>query len=247
VNKKKGIFMIHGMWATASFWDNYRDYFQSEGYDTRAVTLLYHAKPPYPGGLQHVSLTDYVDQCAREIQKMDDKPVVIGHSMGGIIAQKMAEMGLADRLVLLAPAIAQGKFVLPRSVFHMFSHNMLDILLKRPFRISFKKATERVLNALPPDEQEREYSEFVYESGKAAIGVIMGEIGVDAANVDCPVLVIVGLADRARSPQVSKKVADKYSARYLEYPGFCHHMVSQQGWERIAADIVTWIRSDEPI
>jgi len=53
------IFMIHGMWETALLWNSYRDFFESEGYNTRAITLLYHGNSK--DGLRNIGIMDYVE------------------------------------------------------------------------------------------------------------------------------------------------------------------------------------------
>jgi len=65
---------------------------------------------------------------------------------------------------------------------------------------------------------------------------------VDESKVTCPVLLVVGGQDRATPPKVVRKVAAKYNALYVEYPGHCHgSLVKGLGWEKIAEDISRWI------
>jgi len=123
------IFMIHGMGRTTSLWDNYVGFFESQGYDTKAITLLYHGNSK--DKLKDIGVMDYVEQAKTEIEKLSDKPIIIGCSMGGLIAQQLAEMGLASKLVLIAPSVPKGISVMAPSVLITFSANICDVVLKK--------------------------------------------------------------------------------------------------------------------
>lgn len=234
------IFMIHGMWVTSSFWDNYSSFFKGKGYDTKAITLLYHGNSK--GGLKDVGIMDYIEQAKREIEKSDGKPVIIGHSMGSLIAQKLAEMGLAQKLVLIAPSAPKGISVITLSVLMAFSANICDISFKKPFLIPFRNAAYGLMNTMSHQEQTEAYRDFVYESGLAAYEIARGQIDVCDTKIACPVLVIAGGQDRATPPKVVRKVASKYNALYMEYPEHCHvSLVKGLGWGKVVEDISDWM------
>lgn len=234
------IFMIHGMGRTASLWGNYVGFFESQGYDAKAITLLYHGNSK--DKLKDTGVMGYVEQAKARIQNLDGKPVIIGHSMGALIAQKLAEMGLASKLVLIAPSAPKGISVMTPSVLITFSANICHILSKKPFLIPFRNAAYGLMNTMSHDEQVESYQCFVYESGLAAYEIMRGETHVDESKVTCPVLVVVGRQDRATPTKVVRKVAAKYNALYVEYPGHCHgSVVKGLGWEKIAEDISRWI------
>jgi len=238
------IFMIHGMWATATFWDNYRDFFIDKGYSTKAMTLLHHGESPET--LKGIRVMDYIEQAGAEIEKLDSKPIIVGHSMGGLIAQKLAETGLAEKLVLLAPSAPRGISVLTLSVAITFSANISNVFLKRPFLIPFRNASYGLMNTMSKSEQIKAYQDFVCESGLAAYEIARGEIDVDESKVTCPALVIVGKQDRATPPKAVKRVASKYNALYVEYPKYCHHSLTVgSGWQKVAQGILNWLEGEE--
>ncbi|MEA3253462.1 MAG: alpha/beta hydrolase [Chloroflexota bacterium] len=235
----KTIFLIHGMWGSSTFWGRYCRVFNSKGYNTKAITLAYHDKSACLKGLRQVRLADYIEQARKEIQQLKERPIIVGHSMGGLIAQKLAEMGLAEKLVLLAPVAPRGLPVVTRSGLWTFSASVLDIaLLKRPFILSFRKAAYGLLNTIPVREQVVIYRSFVYESGLAFNEIVRGKVVVDAARVGCPVLVVVGAEDRVTPPKVVRKVAARYSATYREYPDCCHYLGAEY---EIACGVLAWI------
>ncbi len=151
------IFMIHGMWGGGWYWDKFQGYFEERGYRCIAPYLRHHnIKPddPVPSGLGKTSLTDFARDLEEEIRTLDDKPIIMGHSMGGLIAQILASRGLAKEAVLLTPAPPAGIFALTWSVLVSFQ----EVLLRwgfwnRPHKLSYKKAVYAMMEKLPEEER----------------------------------------------------------------------------------------------
>ena len=251
----KTIFMIHGMWGGPWLWQNYIDFFENKGYRCRAATLPYHdvnPQDPPPPELGNVSILDYAAALQNEIEKMEEKPVIIGHSMGGLLGQILAGRQLAQKLVLLAPAAPAGILSLKSSVIKSFFPALLRPgFWKQTFRIPFDKAVYSMLHLLPEEEQREAYAHFVYESGRA-----IAEIGfwpldkhraaaVTAEQVKCPVLVLAGTLDRITPVSVIKKVAQRYAPRstYKEFPDHAHWLPGEPEWKEVAATALEWIEN----
>ena len=118
------IMMIHGMWGGGWYWEDYVRFFGEKGYECTAPYLRHHdiqagTKPPK--GLGSMSLLDYVADLENEIIELQDKPILIGHSMGGLLAQMLAERDLAKATVLLTPAPPAGINALKWSVLRSFA------------------------------------------------------------------------------------------------------------------------------
>jgi pimeloyl-ACP methyl ester carboxylesterase len=103
--------MINGMFCSAWHWSNYEDFFMTKGYECIVPTLRYHntdpKEPPNPK-LGTTSLLDYAEDLENLILHLDEKPILMGHSMGGLFAQIWGSRGLAKALVLLTPAPPSG-------------------------------------------------------------------------------------------------------------------------------------------
>ena len=100
---KTPVLLIHGMFAGAWMWDNYQSLFARHGYETHAINLRgHHGSRPVPD-IGKVSVHDYVADC-KEVARTLRNPIVIGHSMGGLLAQKLAEAGNVRALVLIGSA-----------------------------------------------------------------------------------------------------------------------------------------------
>ena len=249
------IVMIHGMWGNNWYWQNYREYFESKGYRCVAPILRYHdvaPSAPPPPGLGTTSLLDYAADLEQEIKGLDSRPVIMGHSMGGLLAQILASRGLAEKLVLLTPASPRGILAMKPSVLKSFSGIIFEhfpVVWNKPIKQSFKLAVYSVLHLLPEDEQREAYDRYIYESGRAAC-----EIGfwlfdrrkasfVDHSKVTCPVLVIAGSEDRITPASVVKKVADKYLpfSEYKVFDRHAHWIIAEPGWRDVAAYVHDWL------
>jgi pimeloyl-ACP methyl ester carboxylesterase len=105
------IVMIHGMWGGAWCFDNFKHFFEEKGYQCFTPILRHHNVDPkdIPNpGLGRTSLLDYAQDLEEYIHKLDDKPIIIGHSMGGLLAQILGSRELGKAIVLLTPAPPSG-------------------------------------------------------------------------------------------------------------------------------------------
>jgi pimeloyl-ACP methyl ester carboxylesterase len=249
----KQILMIHGMWAGPWYWENYKTFLERRGYVCEAVTLRHHDpapdEPPREG-LGNTSLLDYVDDLESRIRTMDDKPIVMGHSMGGFLAQALAAKDLCSCAICLTPAAPSGIMALKPSVIKTF----LPIMTKwgfwrKPTKLSFERAVYSCLHLLPPNQQRQVYDKMIYESGRAAFELgfwlfdTRGASRVDESKVRAPVLIIGGAQDRITPVSVVRKVAEKYGDRatYKEFRNHAHWVVEEPGWEDIADYVARWL------
>jgi pimeloyl-ACP methyl ester carboxylesterase len=247
------ILMIHGMWGAGWNWDNYKRVFEAKGYTCISPTLRYHDMNPKAlpdHRLGTTSLLDYAQDLEREIQKLADKPVLMGHSMGGLLAQILGSRGLARALVLLTPASPAGILALTPSVIRSFSSVLLKWgFWRTPNRLPFEAATYAMYHLVPTEEQRSIYDRLVYESGRAAweIGFWVLDPGrasrVDESKVPCPVLAVAGLEDRITPASTVRKIAAKYRsvATYQEFANHAHWVLGEPGWQEVAESAARWL------
>jgi pimeloyl-ACP methyl ester carboxylesterase len=201
-------------------------------------------------GLGTTSLKDYAWDLEEYIRNLDQTPFLIGHSMGGLLAQILGARGLAKGLVLLTPASPSGINALKYSVIKSF----WSVLTKwgfwrKPNRLPFEAAVYSMLHLLPAEDQKAVYDRFVYESGRAAAEIgfwlmdFKGGSKVDQSNIACPVLVIAGAEDRLTPASVVRKVANKYKAvsTCKEFENQAHWVVGEPGWEEIVEFAADWL------
>jgi non-heme chloroperoxidase len=251
----KTIYMIHGMWGSAWCWDNYRRVFEGAGYRCIATTLPYHdidpSDKPDPR-LGTTSLLDYVAALQQEILQLGEKPIIIGHSMGGLLAQLLAERGLTKTLILLSPTAPAGLMGLsPTLLRSSWSIQSKWGFWKNPMRLSFAEAAYSILHRLPQKEQRALYAKYVYESGRAGCEIFYWFLDphhasrVDEKKITCPVLMLSGGQDRATPARVVRRIAKKYHqvASYKEFQSMGHWILGEPGWEEVAEYIVDWLKT----
>jgi len=252
----KTLFMIHGMWGQGAHWSKWRAYFEARGWHCLTPTLRYHdsapGAPPHPA-LGTTSLRDYVTDLERGIRALEEPPVVIGHSLGGLLAQLLAARGLGRRTVLLHSAAPAGVLVLSGSVIRSFASCLTRWgFWRKPHLATFNELVFSTLHQLPPEEQWAVYRTFVPESGRVIFESGLSLLDrsraseVDAAKVTTPMLVVTGSADRIVPPSVVRKVAEKYRAvaDFREFPGQAHWVLGQPGWEQVAESVLEWIERE---
>lgn len=252
----KTIVMIHGMWGSGEIWAGYKTYFENLGYNVITPTLRWHdAKylnaPPKELGT--TSLLDYAADLEKQIRALKEKPIIIGHSMGGLLAQILASRGLAESAVLLTPAPPAGVFAFRLSSTRTFlSVPTVPFFWRNPMKPTFNEAKYGIFNMLTPEQQVEEYRKFVFESGHVALETAFSQLdrkkasSVDAASVRCPMLVVACAHDRIVPVSVAKQVAKKYKkdtvVTFKVFKTFGHAIQQQKGWEEIPAYLDEWIK-----
>ena len=247
------IVMIHGMWGGSWCWENYRTFFEQRGVRCHTPELRHHDVSPLDpptADLGRVSLRDYADDLETYLRNMNETPVIMGHSMGGLLAQMLGARGWGKGLVLLTPASPAGINALTYSVVRSFWSILTRWgFWRTPHRIAYNAAVYAMMNCLSLAQRRRAYARLVFESGRAA-----GEIGfwpldmrsaarVNADRVTCPVLVVGAAEDRITPVAVTRKIARKYAhvSTYREVAGHAHWVIGEDGWEDIAESVHQWL------
>ena len=244
--------LIHGMWGTSDVWRNWRPYLESRDWKTVAPTLRHHEAPPQtpPPGLGATSLHDYVADLEATILALPEKPVVIGHSMGGLLALLLCAKGLARAGVLLTPAP-------PSSVVALRPSNLLAFARiqarwgwwRKPHRATLSEALAYTFNTTPPAEGTAIHETFVHESGRALLEIGLPWLDrtkaatVDPRRVTVPLLFVGTEKDKLVPPGVVRRAAQQFAhvSEYVEYENQGHWVPGQPGWERIAGQAETWL------
>jgi pimeloyl-ACP methyl ester carboxylesterase len=252
------VMMIHGMWGTSHVWRHWRGHFEARGWRVLTPTLRHHDAPPLdpPAALGTASLLDYAADLAAEISRLPTRPAIVGHSMGGLLAQMLAARDLCPAAVLLCPAPPAGIFALHPSVVRAFLRIQLRWgWWKRPHRATWDEALFGSFNTCTDLAACRDaYAHFVHESGRVLVEIgtpfldRRGAATVDAAKVACPLLVIGAAQDRLTPPDVVRTVARRYAAvaEYREFAGQGHWVVGQLGWAEVASCAADWLERHMP-
>ena len=251
---KPPMLFIPGYFASAWVFESYLTFFAERGYAGFAINLRGRDGSPLPSGtmLGRVSLNDYIDdarQAAKWLIEQFQRPIVVGHSMGGLIAQKLGEEGLARALVLLSPAPPRGISVMTGRLLRRQLRYLPALLRSRRVTPRLADMKELVLNRLPEEEQEATFARFVSDSGRAGRDLNFGRVAVDAERVrdqGCPVLVVTSDDDRFIPPRIAQRIAQRYRAPVYMARGHGHLMLHEPGWSEPATFIAGWLERETP-
>ncbi len=245
------VVMIHGAFCGGWAFDDFRKPFEAKGYRVTTPTLRFHdsGREP-PAALGKTSLIDYASDLEKLIKTLPETPILVGHSMGGLLAQMLAARGLARACVLLAPSAPWG--VLPSTLFEVASAQTLLLtgdFFSGPIAPNSRVARANALDKLDKEERRAIYARFVPESGLATFEVMQWALDmrrashVRARDVTCPVLCLVGSDDRINPPSTVSRIAARYQGRALfeQFDGFSHWLIGEEGWEKIAARALGWL------
>jgi non-heme chloroperoxidase len=248
--KKPPVVMIHGAFAGPWSWDGFAAKFRAAGYKVHAPCLRHHDGQKPPSGLGQTSLADYAGDLETLLEELDAPPILVGHSMGGLLAQMLAARCETRALVLLAPSAPWG--VPPTTLFEIASAQAM--LLNVGFWNSILKPDEHIagrhsVDRLSGDERDAVLARFVPESGRAVFEIMHWGMDmrrsseVDVRAVTCPLLFIAGGEDRLNPPATVERIAALYGDRalYEKIPGMSHWLVGEPGWDKIATRALAWL------
>lgn len=235
------VLFVHGYFVDATLWTKWLDFFAARGVPAFAVNLRGRAGSRPGTDLGRASVEDFVEDAsavAREI----GAAAVVGHSMGGLIAQRLAARGEVHTAVLLTPAPPRGITVLsPRLAIAQLKY-MPSVLLSRPVNPGREDLRALVFNRVPADDQQRLLAKMIPDSGRAGRDMSITGVPVDATKVKCPMLVVSAEDDHFIPPHIVERVAKRYGATLEVARQHGHMLIEEPGWEQLAARVDEWIR-----
>lgn len=244
---------IHGLWLLPSSWAKWESYFDERGFSTLAPDWpddpeSVEGARAHPETFAGKSVGMITDHFAEVVAGLDRAPILIGHSFGGLIAQKLAGRGLARATVAIDPAPFRGVLPLPLSALkaafpvlrNPANRKRQVMLTEAQFRFAFA-------NAVSAEESARLYADYaVPGSGiplfqAATANLNPGtEARVDTRNPDRgPLLVISGERDNTvpwaiANASYKRQRRNPGSTRITEIPGRGHSLVIDSGWSGVA-------------
>jgi non-heme chloroperoxidase len=255
------VVFVHGLWLHADSWGPWVDLFSQRGYAASA--------PGWPGDAASVEETrknaeqvaghgiqDVVDHYVETIAMLDATPIVVGHSFGGLIAQRLLGEGHAAAGVAIDPAPIKGIVYLPPSALRVASvalrspgnRNKAVSLSREQFRYGFG-------NTLAEEESDELYEKWTIPSpGKPLFEAAFANFSPGSpAKVQThdsdrgPLLVTAGGQDHTVPAAVSKATRKRYHKSSAvtdlrEFPDRGHSLTVDHGWREIAESVLAWLK-----
>ncbi len=228
------LFCIHGYWSTPATFARLKARFEADGYSVTAPALPWHDRDPSLAPAPEIAtltVEDYAKFLVAEIEKLPAPPVIIGHSMGGMLAQIVAARVPHAGLVLLSTAATAATLVPSTATLRTMGGLMTKWgWWKAPTQIGPDAAMWGIYNGVPDDIARAEYAAHVWDSGRVLAEMTLpsvsatGATKVDYRRLDKPALVIVGTEDRITVPGISRATARKLTGTvdYHEIAGSGH-------------------------
>lgn len=243
--------MIHGAFCGPWSLEGLGQKFEEVGHAVVSPCLRFHDGGKPPSALGTTSLLDYVADLEEDIAALKAPPILVGHSMGGLLAQMLAARMDVAALVLLAPSAPWG--VAPTTLFEIGAAQALHLnpgYWAKVLEPNRDVALAHSLDKLPRSMRDDVFERFVPESGRATFEILNWGLDmtraseVDTDAVDCPLLFLTGSDDRINPPTTVARIAALYGnqSSHVVFDGMGHWLIGEPGWERLAERALGWLK-----
>lgn len=256
------VVFIHGLWLHAASWKNWLELFYDAGYEPLA--------PPWPGipptveetrahpeGMIGDGVAEVADHYAAIIRRLPARPIVIGHSFGGLIALHLLGRGLASSAIAIDAAPVRGLFRASLSSLRA-SFPVLRNPANRRRAVALSPGAFRwsFANAVSETESTELYRRWVIPAPgrplwEAALANLAprSPTSVDLGDPDrAPLLLMAGEKDRVVPPAVTRAMLRRFRrapalTEIKEMPGRGHSLIIDSGWREVAIMALGWLQS----
>ena len=238
------LLFVHGAWHGVWCWKPLMDYLAKKGFTGYAFDLPGHGTRKSEG-VVGLGIMDYVSEVESAIGELAlVKPILIGHSMGGLIVQKFLEQNEALASVIIAPCPAMGgSFWLPIKYFLCQPIAATTATLGRKTAIRNKKMCERLFfNDIPPEKLEAHFEKLCLESSRAVRQMVIPFLKLKAAKItSAPVAVAAAGRDYFFEFKRLQDWAEKYGYDFLPFPEAAHNLLSEPEKFEFGKTIYKWL------
>ena len=259
-DQRPPVVFIHGLWIHATSWQPWVELFDQTGYQSHApgwpgVRPSVAEAREFPDEIADQGIDDVVDHYLTYFETLPSKPILVGHSFGGMITEKLLGMNAAAAGIAIDAAQIKGVLPLPlsslRSTLPVFKnpanrHRSVS-LTNEQFRYSFG-------NALSEDESTALYEKWAIPApGKplfeaaAANFSLHSPAAVNTGNDDRgPLLLVMGGQDHTVPESITKSTLKQYRGSYavtdlLEFEDRGHSLTIDSGWQEVARACLEWL------
>jgi len=245
-DRRVPLLFVHGACGGAWIWDeHFLPYFAAQGYEAHAFSLRGHGGSGHRKSIRPTSLADYVSDLNQVVQHLGVTPVLIGHSLGGVVVQKWLKHHEARGAVLMGSGPPHG--MLPSSFGMLLRNPVLAVQgvltqILGPWTASVA-ATRKMLfsDGLPEARVQRRLARGTPESWRVGFDLIWPDFPGPTWNRELPLLVLGAEKDFFISPPVVEATARVYGTRAEIIPDLAHAMMLEPGWRCVADRILRWL------
>jgi len=234
------VLCLHGLFAGSWVYERLLPLIAERGHPAAALSFRGHPPAPPIPAIGRTSIAAYCHDAA-EAAKALDRPIVIGHSLGGLVALLLASRNLVRAAVLVSSAPPRGITVMSVPLLLRMPRYLPALLFSRAFLPRPRDLEALVLNRVAASEREQYRIRFVPDSGRAARQAALGTSDADLSATRTPLLVVSGDEDRFVPLGVARRIAQRYDAPLHTARGHGHFLFGEPGWEMHATAILDWI------
>ena len=260
------VVFVHGLWLLASSWNNWRTFFEEKGYTTIAPgwpddpETVAEAKRD-PEVFAHKHLQQVTDYYIAAIQQLKRKPVVIGHSFGGLLAQKIAGEGVSAVTVAIDPAPFRGVLPLPLSALKSSAAVLGNPLnYTRAVGLTYEQFRYAFANVVDETEAHQLYETYsvpgpgtpIFEAATANFNP-WTEAKVDTKNPERGALLIISGEYDHTVPWAIAHASFKQQEKnpgvteIKELPDRGHSLTIDHGWREVAEVALSFVGRYVPV
>jgi pimeloyl-ACP methyl ester carboxylesterase len=228
------ILFVHGAAHGAWCWQNWQELAAAAGYPSYALSLRGHAGSP--GSLLKSTLSSYVEDVSRTMDSLPGQPILVGHSLGGLVVQRTIARLPVRAAVLVAPVSARSGFRTLLSIARQHPADAVKIMLGGSLPLRYEYFFESVSKT----DADGYLGLCGRESALAQFQVIFHRPSARPAG-DAPVLVLGTPDDNLVVPSDLRDTARRYGAPLSEFPGIGHDLMLDEGWTEPGDQMIEWL------
>ncbi|MDZ4372766.1 MAG: alpha/beta hydrolase [Phenylobacterium sp.] len=248
------IILIHGAWLNSRSWEGFKARYESQGhrviapdwpFDDRAPAALRDDPDPRLGKLGQMALFDHYDAI---IRAQPEPPILIGHSLGGVIVQHLLDRGLGAAGVAIHPAPTPGVPLGPQAILSALPVFLTPFSGRKALTMSRRHFRTRFAQTARPGDADALYDRYIVPTpGKMYWDGVTGASGrIQWDNpARAPLLLIGGdrdlIADASMTRAIFRRQSMAPAATELKiFPGRSHWTGIDPGWEEVADLALSW-------
>ena len=239
------LLFVHGAWHGAWCWqEHFLPYFAERGYAVTALSLRGHGRSAGRNGLRWTRLSDYVADVEQVVSQLAAPPVIIAHSMGGLVVQKYLESHPARAAVLLASVPPRGALgaTLRYARRHPLQFLKGNLTLSLYPLIETPELTREAFfsSTMPAPLVQSYFSRMQDESYFAFLNMLLFNLP-RPERVKVPLLVMGAENDILFPSDEVNATARAYQTQAVIFPNMAHDMMLEPGWQAVANRIIEWL------
>lgn len=254
---KKTIVFIHGMFQNPKSWEKWIAYFNEKGYNCIAPAWPLHEGNPSdlrnhpPTGLGDLELQTIVDHIETMVTAQAEKPILIGHSVGGLIVQLLVQKGIAEIGVPIDSVAPNAMLAFDWGFMKNSALIANPFKGNEPFFTDLESFHDSFCNTMTMEETEKAFNETATHDSRNVLRDCMGEAGqIDTDLPHVPLLFIGGVEDQIIPYELNQRNAEAYTDEvsitdFKAFPNRGHWICGQDGWEEVADYISEWLTAHE--